>query len=94
MRGAEARWLSVKMVPAADARSSKAHISIPKKVVRLATRRNRLKRLLREALRESGRPAAHEAAVFYLRVHRSPAGPTLAEARAALAQAMPPDAKR
>ena len=47
-------WLTLKVQLAPDRRSSPRFLLvIPKKVVRLATKRNRLKRLLRESLRTS-----------------------------------------
>ncbi|MCA9396640.1 MAG: ribonuclease P protein component [Candidatus Omnitrophica bacterium] len=42
-------WILIKEFPARTA--SFIHISIPKRVARLSTRRNRMRRLIREALR-------------------------------------------
>jgi len=64
---AETGWLSLKILEAEDRvgarrtlpagrQASPLRISVPKKVVRLATRRNRIKRLIREAWRV-GAPA-------------------------------------
>ena len=51
-------WISLRLIrPAireAQPRRPFVTISIPKKVLRLATRRNRLKRLIKEAIRADG----------------------------------------
>ncbi|MBI3315751.1 MAG: ribonuclease P protein component [Candidatus Omnitrophica bacterium] len=53
--GENPRWISLKIVePPRVTHYPKLVISIPKSVVRLATRRNRLKRLVREAVRHGG----------------------------------------
>jgi len=51
-------WLSLKISesprPNNGLKKALVFISIPKKVIRLATRRNRLRRLIREGLRRGG----------------------------------------
>jgi ribonuclease P protein component len=70
-------WLALKVV---DAPSGAVFFSVPKKVVRLATRRNRLKRLLREAVRaRTMPPGAHQ-----FRVARDPGPIGLADAASAM----------
>lgn len=51
----------------ATAGKPRVFISVPKKVVRLATQRNRVKRLLREAIRLDGR-FLREGQVYHFRV--------------------------
>ena len=50
------RWLSLTVSPASAGKKARSgyFISIPKKIVRLAVRRNRIRRVLREALRAHG----------------------------------------
>jgi hypothetical protein len=55
--GGHTPWISLKIVEPMAGRhphSPALVISIPKRVVRLATRRNRIKRLVREAVRQKG----------------------------------------
>ncbi|GEM_PF-2125965 len=60
-------------------------ISIPKKTVRLATKRNRIRRVLREAIRGLEAPTGH---VFRFRVTASPAEPSLESAKSELKNAL------
>jgi len=57
---AEAGWLSLKILEGEDPTGTSPRpslrISVSKKIVRLATRRNRIKRLVREAWRSVGAP--------------------------------------
>lgn len=65
-------WLSLKTVPKPPAGASRSTtLSVPKKIVRLATQRNRLKRLCREALR-TGDFQLSEDKVYHFRVIRMP----------------------
>jgi ribonuclease P protein component len=57
-------------------------ISVPKKIVRLAVRRNRVKRLIREATRKDGAFAGPK--LYSFRVHSLPERLTLPEVRAAV----------
>ena len=61
-------WLSLKVLPKAPARLL---ISVPKKVVPLATQRNRLKRLIRETVRQDGL-FKKQPGVYHFRVGRFP----------------------
>ena len=79
------RWLSLKVTPAApDKKPLKAafFISIPKKVVRQAVRRNRIKRVLKEALR--ARPPLSGGRAHYFKVMRAPKDVGLAMVKRAL----------
>ena len=79
------RWLSLKVAPAApDKKPLKAafFISIPKKVVRQAVRRNRIKRVLKEALR--AHPPLAGGRVHYFKVMRAPKDVGLAMVKRAL----------
>lgn len=60
-------------------------ISIPKKTVKLATQRNRIRRVLREALRGTAAPAGF---VYRFRVTAAPARPSLESAKAAVKSAL------
>jgi RNase P protein component len=69
-------WLALKRVPvpAAGAPASgkpAVYISVPKRSVRLATKRNRIKRLLREAVRRDGRFTV-PGHTYHFRVARPP----------------------
>lgn len=78
-------WLALKVTDAAKtpdaAPKGAVFISVPKKVVRLATRRNRLKRLLREATRSK---AVKSRRTLLFRVTRFPGDIGLAEASSAV----------
>jgi|GEM_PF-2875661 len=67
-------WLSLKVQDKPrsgnDLHKALLLVSIPKKIVRLATRRNRLKRLLREAFRKESRLEPEKAYLF--RVMQNP----------------------
>ena len=80
------RWLSLRVSEEKDPESKAGKplflISIPKKIVRLAVRRNRIKRVLREALRN--RPLAGENKVYLFKVMRSPERVDLESARLAV----------
>ena len=80
------RWLSLRVSegnnPESKARKSLFLISIPKKVVRLAVRRNRIKRVLREALRNKS--FFEENKTYLFKVTRSPEKVDLESARLAL----------
>lgn len=74
-----ARWLSLRIVPAAPVRSGKpvVHIEISKRVAPQAVRRNRMKRLIREGLRRKVKLEA--GSLYRLRVDRYPADPDYAK---------------
>ncbi|HTL70591.1 MAG TPA: ribonuclease P protein component [Candidatus Eisenbacteria bacterium] len=79
MTGRTSSWLHLTVLDRSESPSRHVlHISVPKKFVPLATRRNRVKRLLREALRalplKSGK-------LYQFRVRRAPKDPTLAEVK-------------
>ena len=80
------RWLSLKVSegkrPENGTRKSSLLISIPKKIVRLAVRRNRIKRVLREALRS--KPFLKENKVYVFKVFRSPEKVSLESAQLAI----------
>jgi len=76
-------------VPSGTGKAQVTHISVPKKIVRLATRRNRIRRLIREALRAIPGSKPAPGVVLYLRVSRLPARLTLADVRAALEAVLP-----
>ncbi len=78
-------WLSLKVSDPSNPLSGGkpgVFISVPKKVVRLAKDRNRLKRLIREALRAESAPKIFpDKKVYYLRVLKKPVRPGLEDAR-------------
>ena len=80
------RWLSLRVseekTPENKARKSLFLISIPKKIVRLAVRRNRIRRVLREALR--GKSFFEENKIYLFKVFRSPEEVDLESARVAV----------
>ena len=80
------RWLSLKVLESAwsQASSGKARvlISIPKRTVKLAVTRNRLKRVLREAVRRDPFFAAGK--IYRLQVREMPKKVDLDAARATL----------
>ena len=80
------RWLSLRVSeeehPESKPRKSLFLISIPKKVVRLAVHRNRIRRVLREALRN--KPFFEENKTYLFKVLRSPEGVNLESARVAV----------
>lgn len=74
-------WLSVKRVDRASVRKSSGKsfiLSVPRKIVRLAVERNRIRRLVREAMRvmPSG---LRDDGVYFFQVHRKPAALGLKE---------------
>ena len=76
-------WLSLRVSTLHDGKEDKSprfFVSVPRKVVRLATERNRIKRLIREAVRlDPGFKA--EGKVFYFSVRKRPARPNLEDVR-------------
>ena len=80
------RWLVLKVSeekrPQSTVRKAPFLISIPKKVVRLAVRRNRIKRVLREALKD--RPFLGRNKVYVFKVMRFPKKVSLESARLAV----------
>ena len=78
------RWLSLAVSPASAGKKARFgyFISIPKKVVRQAVRRNRIRRVLREALRE--RAGLDAGKTHFFKVIRAPEGVGLAMAKKAL----------
>ena len=81
-------WLSlrVSIKPESGNHSSKASplISIPKKIVRLATQRNRIKRLIREAFRKE--VLIDQKKLYGFRVMRKPRDPGLKEVQEIIAK--------
>jgi len=72
---AGANWLSLKVLENASKKppaKPQIHISVPKKIVPLATRRNRIKRLIREAVRKEAF-FGDAGKVYLFRVLRAPA---------------------
>ncbi|MCG3177295.1 MAG: Ribonuclease P protein component [Candidatus Omnitrophica bacterium] len=94
--GSAAGWLSLKIVDRAEASAPAAGgalparhrllISVPKRSVRLAIRRNRIKRLIREAVRLDGLFSRQDR-THLLKVQRDPGAIGLAETRQALREA-------
>ena len=79
------RWLSLTVspnVPHTKPRKAPYFISIPKKIVRQAVRRNRIKRVLKEALRARG--ALPGGRVHFFKVTQAPEGVDLGMAKRAL----------
>lgn len=80
------RWLSLKVQNARPSKTRPAQgrvfISVPKRVVRLAVERNRIRRVLREAIRLGGYFASDK--VVWLRVLEKPALTSLRQADEAL----------
>ncbi|MBI2095399.1 MAG: ribonuclease P protein component [Candidatus Omnitrophica bacterium] len=76
-------WLSLRISATGDAKAGggpRFFISVPRKVVRLATERNRIKRLIREAVRlDPGFGTGGK--VFYFSVRKKPARPNLEDVR-------------
>ena len=79
------RWLSLTVSegksPKATPRQRLFHISVPKKIVRQAVRRNRIKRVLREALRLE---TLSNGKVHLFRVLRMPQSVDLKDAKKAV----------
>ena len=76
----EESWLIFK-VSEKDPRRTTLFISVPKKVVRLSTRRNRIRRLIREAVRQDvffSAPGIR----YEFKVTAAPQGPGLEEVKA------------
>lgn len=88
--GSAAGWLSLKIIdrrtppPGGTARPLSPRyrllISVPKKSVRLATQRNRIKRLIREAVRLDGLFGEADR-TYLLKVQRDPGGIGLDQTR-------------
>ena len=79
MPGGALSWLSLKVQDRSDSRPHPVlYISIPKKVVPLATRRNRVKRLLREALKGHALKTGRE---YCFRVRLAPVDPSLQDVK-------------
>ena len=80
------RWLSLKILESSlsQNQSKKAciHISVPKRAVKLAVTRNRIKRVLREAVRRD--PFFERAGIYRLQVRQLPQKVDLSSARAIL----------
>jgi hypothetical protein len=76
------RWLSLTVLDPSPSPKARVHISIPKRAVKLAVRRNRLKRVLREAVRQD--PFFGKKGVYRLKVNGWPALANVRAARAAL----------
>ena len=78
------RWLSLTVSPALVSKKARSgyFISIPKKIVRQAVRRNRIRRVLREALRACEGLEAGK--THFFKVTRAPEGVGLAMAKKAL----------
>ena len=80
------RWLSLTVSEAKNPKMSAAKglffISVPKKIVNRAVRRNRIKRILREALREE--PCLSAGKVHLFRVLRQPEVANVAMAKKAV----------
>ncbi len=76
-------WLSLKVSskskPSSESLKTSLLISIPKKTVRLSTRRNRLKRLIREAFRKEG--LVNSEKIYQFRVIQDPGDPGFHETR-------------
>lgn len=53
-------------------------LSIPKRIIRLSTERNRIRRLIREAMR-LGAFRSESAKIYYFQVHQQPTAPGLKE---------------
>ena len=78
----EGSWLLFK-VSEKDPRRTALFISVPKKVVPLSTRRNRIRRLIREAVRQD--PFFSTAGTFYeFKVTAAPSDPKLADVKLVL----------
>ena len=75
-------WLSLKVLPKAPARLL---ISVPKKIVPLATQRNRLKRLIRETIRLD-KFFEKQPGVYHFRVTRFPGPVGLSQVRQLMSQ--------
>lgn len=64
------RWLSLKVADPSSTGISRVLIAIPKRTVKLAVARNRLRRVLREAVRID--PFFKKAGTYRLMVHEMP----------------------
>lgn len=84
-------WLSLRVSASPEgkeAESPRFFISVPRKIVRLATERNRIKRLVREAVRlDPGFKAGGK--VFYFSVRKKPVRPNLQDVRKELLSQKP-----
>ena len=76
------RWLTLAVLKSSPYDTPKVLISIPKRAVKLAVRRNRLKRVLREAVRQDPFFAGQKS--YRLKVHGWPEKPDLKTAQRTL----------
>ena len=76
------RWLSLTVLKSSPSEPSRVLISIPKRAVKLAVRRNRLKRVLKEAVKKD--PFFTKEKTYRLKVLAWPKEAGLKEAQRAL----------
>lgn len=76
------RWLSLTVLDPVPPKSRRVHISVPKRTVKLAVARNRIKRVLREAVRRD--VFFERDGIYRLRVHEFPRKLNLALAQKVL----------
>ena len=76
------RWLSLTVLEPTPFKTPRVHISVPKRTVKLAVTRNRLKRVLREAVRQD--PFFGTDRVYRLKVNELPEKVDLEAARKVL----------
>ena len=75
-------WLSLTVFKTSSSETPSVFISIPKRAVKLAVKRNRIKRVLREAVRLD--PFFDKTKIYRLKVNQMPVKIDLKEARKAL----------
>jgi ribonuclease P protein component len=76
------RWLSLTVLKSSPSDKPRVLISVPKRAVKLAVRRNRLKRVLREAVRRD--PFFNQERTYRLQVHEWPQNVDLKSAQKTL----------
>jgi ribonuclease P protein component len=76
------RWLSLTVLNNPSSETPRVYISVPKRAVKLAVKRNRIKRVLREAVRLD--PFFAKNRIYRLRVSEMPIQIDLKEAQKAL----------
>lgn len=76
------RWLSLTVLNNPSSETPRVYISVPKRAVKLAVKRNRIKRVLREAVRLD--PFFGKTKIYRLRVSEMPRQIDLKEAQKAL----------